>query len=213
MAFTVPEVPFALDFVTWATSKIPYLADSGLSGYLLATVNSPPPVPLPGIPDAVAGLMGNTLILDTHDRDAINAIFQPLNETIQERWPEQVTLLILTQQFDTFMDWYAGNFDDGEAGGSVYLISRLLDKDLLTSDLGALYEALEPALVDGGWLAMYMVAGKGVNEAKPRGRGNAVHPAWRKAYVHTCKFTIHHTTRCLETRNGAIYKEGNANWQ
>lgn len=202
MAFTVPEVPFAIDFVTWATSKIPYLADSGLSGYLLATVNSPPPVPLPGLPDAVAGLMGNTLILDTHDRDAIDAIFQPLNDTIQERWPEQVTLLVLTQQFDTFMDWYSGNFDDGEAGGSVYLISRLLDKDVLTSDLETLSGALKPALLNGGWLGMYMVAGKGVNEAKPRGGGNAVHPAWRKAYVHARKYTINHSGRGLESQNG-----------
>lgn len=194
MVFSVPEVPFALEFVTWATSKIPYLADSGLSGYLLATVNSPPPVPLPGLPDAVAGLMGNTITLDTHDPAEINKIFEPLNDTIQERWPGQVSLLVLTQPFDTFMDWYAENYDDGEAGGSVYLVSRLLDKDVLTNDLGALSDALKPALLDGGWLGAYMVAGKGVNEAEPRGGGNAVHPAWRKAYVHAGEYTIHQHT-------------------
>ncbi|KAF5009331.1 hypothetical protein FDECE_4429 [Fusarium decemcellulare] len=184
MAFTLPEAPFTLDLVTWAVSKLPYLSDSGLSGYLMATVDSPPPVPLPGLPERVAGLMGRTIILDTQDEAEINKIFQPLNETIQERWPGQVTLIVLTQPYDSFMDWYSENFDDGQAGGSVYLISRLLDKDTLTKDLDALSDALKPILIDDGWLATYLVAGKGVNEAKPRGGGNAVHPAWRKAYIH-----------------------------
>ncbi|KAF7552346.1 hypothetical protein G7Z17_g4398 [Cylindrodendrum hubeiense] len=184
MIFTIPQAPFTLDLVTWAISQIPYLSDSGLSGYLLATVDSPPPVPLPGLPDRVAGLMGKTIILDTQDTAEINEIFQPLNETIQERWPGQVNLVVLTQPFDSFMDWYKENFDDGSAGGSFYLISRLLDKNTLTNDLDALADALKPILINDGWLGTYMVAGKGVNEAKPRGGGNAVHPAWRTAYIH-----------------------------
>ncbi|WAO87413.1 FAD-binding PCMH-type domain-containing protein [Fusarium falciforme] len=184
MAFTLPQAPFALDLVTWATSQIPYLSDSGLSGYLMATVDSPPPVPIPGLPEKVAGLMGKTIILDTQDTTKINKIFKPLNETIQKRWPGQVTLLVLTQPYDSFAAWYSENFDDGQAGGSVYLISRLLDKDTLTKDLDALADALKPILINDGWLGTYMVAGKGVNKAKPRGGGNAVHPAWRKAYIH-----------------------------
>ncbi|KXH65704.1 FAD binding domain-containing protein [Colletotrichum salicis] len=184
MAFTVPEAPFTMDLATWGASQLPYLSDSGLSGYLMATVNSTPPIPIPGLPERVAGLMGKTIILDTQDTTKINEIFQPLNKTIQERWPGQVNLLILTQPYDSFAAWYAENFDDGQAGGSVYLISRLLDKKTLTNELAKLKSALEPILLNDGWLGTYMVAGKGVNEAKPRGGGNAVHPAWRKAYVH-----------------------------
>lgn len=190
MVFTIPEIPEVLEFVTWAASQIPYLADSGLSGYQLVTVNSPPPVPLPGLPDAVAGLLGNTITLDTHDPAEIHKIFKPLNDTIQERWPGQVEMIILTNPHDTFMDYYSVNYDNGEAGSSTYLVSRLLDKDFLTSDLGALSDALEPALVDGGWLGAYMVAGKGVIEAKPRGGSNAVHPAWRNAYIHASEYTM-----------------------
>jgi hypothetical protein len=189
MAFTLPQAPFALDLVTWATSQIPYLSDSGLSGYLMATVDSPPPVPIPGLPERVAGLMGKTIILDTQDTAKINKIFKPLNETIQKRWPGQVTLLVLTQPYDSFAAWYSENFDDGQAGGSVYLISRLLDKDTLTKDLDALADALKPILINDGWLGTYMVAGKGVNKAKPRGGENAVHPAWRKAYIHASEYT------------------------
>ncbi|MBE3046768.1 hypothetical protein IMZ48_30415 [Candidatus Bathyarchaeota archaeon] len=188
MVFTVPEVPFVLEFVTWATSKLPYLAESGLSGYLLSTINSPPPVPLPGLPPAVAGLMGATLTLDTHDPAEINKIFKPLNDTIQERWPGQIELIILIQSYDTYMEYYTINYDNGEAGNSAWLVSRFMDKDLLTGD--ALPDALETALVDGGWLGCYLVAGKGVNEAKPRGGSNAVHPAWRTAYVLGSEYTI-----------------------
>lgn len=164
----------------------------------MATINSAPPVPLPGLPEKVAGLMGNTIILDTHDEAKINKIFKPLNETIQKRWPGQVTLLVLTQPYDSFFDWYQTNFDNGQAGGSVYLISRLLDKDTLTKDLDALSDALEPILIDDGWLGTYMVAGKGVNKARPRGGSNAVHPAWRKAYVHASKYisTVFPGTDC-----------------
>ncbi|KAJ0332175.1 hypothetical protein COL5a_001879 [Colletotrichum fioriniae] len=184
MAFTVPEAPFTLDLATWAASQLPYLSDSGLSGYLMATVNSTPPIPIPGLPERVAGLMGKTIILDTQDTAKINEIFRPLNKTIQERWPGQVNLLVLTQPYDSFAAWYAENFDDGQAGGSIYLISRFLDKKTLTNDLDALKSALEPILLNDGWLGTYLVAGKGVNEAKPRGGGNSVHPVWRKAYVH-----------------------------
>ncbi|KAI6780469.1 FAD binding domain-containing protein [Emericellopsis cladophorae] len=184
MAFTIPEAPFTLDLVTWAMSQTPYLSDSGLSGYLMATIDSPPPIPLPGVPERVAGLMGKTIILDTHDPAKIDEIFRPLNETIQERWQGQVHLLTIVQPFESFFDWYSENYDDGQAGGSTYLISRLLDKETVTGDLDALSNALEPILIDDGWLGTYLVAGKGVNEAKPRGGSNAVHPAWRKAYVH-----------------------------
>lgn len=86
MVFPAPQVRFSLGFINWAASKIPCLGDSGLSGYLLATVNSPPPVLLPGLPDKVASLMGNTIILDTHDPAEVNKIFQLLNDTIHERY-------------------------------------------------------------------------------------------------------------------------------
>lgn len=194
MIFTVPEMPAVLEFVVWAASKIPYIADSGLSGYLMSTVNSPPPVPIPGLPPTVAGLLGATITLDTHDPADIYKIFKPINDTIQERWPGQVEVVIIIQPYDSFLDWYLENYDKGEAGDSAYLISRLMDKDLLTKDLDVLSDAIEPALVDGGWLGTYLVAGKGVHEAKPRGGGNSVHPAWRSAYVHAGKYTIHQHT-------------------
>lgn len=62
--------------------------------------------------------------------------------------------------------------------------SWLLPAETLTDD------ALRPALVqflgqDGGRL--YMVSGKGVWDAVPRGGSDAVNPAWRKALVHAGK--------------------------
>ena len=194
MIFTLPEAPFAMEFTTWAASNIPHLADSGLSGYLQVTVDSAPPVDLPGVPDKIAGLMGNTMILDTQDEAEIYSIFQPLNETIEERWPGQAFSVFIIEPFDSWWDWFSVHFDPSEAGGSFYLISRLLDKNLLTNDLEVLSDALEPVLINDGWLATYIVAGTGVHDAEPRGGGNSVHPAWRTAYVHACKYTMQQDT-------------------
>lgn len=51
---------------------------------------------LPGLPPAVAGLMGNVITLDTHDPAEINAIFKPLNDTINERWQGAVNPIVVT---------------------------------------------------------------------------------------------------------------------
>jgi hypothetical protein len=42
----------------------------------------------------------------------------------------------------------------------------------------------------GGTGNAYLVTGPGVRNAKPRGGGNAVCPAWRKAVIHASKFII-----------------------
>jgi hypothetical protein len=34
---------------------------------------------------------------------------------------------------------------------------------------------------------VFLVSGKGVHQAKPRGGGNAVLPAWRTSWVHASK--------------------------
>ena len=62
--------------------------------------------------------------------------------------------------------------------------SWLLPPETLTDD--ALIDALVKFLGDSGG-GLYMVSGKGVWDAKPRGGGDAVNPAWRKALIHAGK--------------------------
>ena len=187
MAFTLPENPNALDIVTYLGSQAPYVADSGLSGYTMLTVNSTPPLALPGLPDKLAGFFARTITLEAHTEEDVWKILGPMNETTSERWPGQVTWLALIDNYDSFMDWYEVNFDDGASGGGVYLISRFFSRSIIEDDPDVFAGALKPILVDDGWLAWYFVAGEGVKNAKPRGGSNAVHHAWRTATTLSCK--------------------------
>ncbi|KAF4595165.1 RNA polymerase II mediator complex component SRB4 [Ophiocordyceps camponoti-floridani] len=160
-----PEAPFLWDMITFVISQLPYLMDSGL-------------------PSRVAGVSGQNLILNASEPNMAEKIFKPINDTLHSRWPGKVLLHLETQHYPTFLAWFEKNYDASSGGYSRYLVSRLLDKQSLTGNETALQDALRAANEPNGLLAFFTVAGKGVQDAKPRG-GDAVHPAWRQAYVHS----------------------------
>lgn len=161
--------------------------DAGLSGYNFITTGSPNPVPVPGAPDEIAGMMGSVIVQDADSPDALDKIFKPLNDTIKEKWHGEAKLFQITTAYDSFLDWFNVNYDQGTAGTSAYLVSRLLDEQALTLDTDALKEAVKSASVQASGLQVFMVGGKGVQHAEPRGGGNAVNPGWRDSYVHARK--------------------------
>lgn len=159
----------------------------GLSGYNLATKNMATPIQIPGIPDRIAGFLGSIVLQDVDSPDAVAKIFNPVNETLHERWPDKVQFYTLLTQYDSWLAWFSQNYDTNQAGGSQYLVSRLLDGEALTGNPQKLKSALQAAITPSGTISVFMVGGKGVQEAKPRGGSNAVNPAWRTAYVHARK--------------------------
>jgi hypothetical protein len=71
--------------------------------------------------------------------------------------------------------------DGSPVGVTVFLGSRLLGAEALTTNLTAVAGAFETlAGVGIGVTESYLISGKGVWDAKPRGGGNSVCPAWRK---------------------------------
>lgn len=185
---TDPKEPFIYDMMAYVLSQTPYLMDQGMSGYGYVTPSMPRPFPVPGVPDTIAGFLGSTILQDTQDPKEVERIFKPLNDTIQARWPGKVIFLQISQSFDSFLDWYNVNYDQGQAGGGTYLASRLIDGKALKGDAKALAEAYKSAMGPGSGASAFMVAGKGVQEAKPAGGSNAVNPGWRKAYLHSREF-------------------------
>ncbi|PON29066.1 FAD binding domain-containing protein [Trichoderma gamsii] len=177
---------FVPDLLAYIASQMPSLMEQGVSGYNIMTKDMQNPIQEPGLPDRIAGLVGSCIMQDIDGSQVITEAFNPINETIQQRWPNKVQFYTIIEQFDSFLGWFDKNYDMYSAGGSAYLVSRLLDGEALTGDSEALGNALQEVLSSGskGSLAAYMVAGKGVQEAVPRGGGNAVNPAWRTAYVH-----------------------------
>lgn len=85
--------------------------------------------------------------------------------------------------------------------------SRLLDRDALTSNLTKAKEAYE-LFADGGGSNMFMVSGKGVHDAVPRGGSNAVLPAWRSTYVHASKSHVALVAFLLKLGKKAADKAG-----
>lgn len=66
--------------------------------------------------------------------------------------------------------------------------SRLLTRETLEAAAAADQERLSGALARygiGGVATAYLVGGRGVREAVTRGGGDAVLPAWRRAYIHS----------------------------
>ncbi|PHH78727.1 hypothetical protein CDD80_6362 [Ophiocordyceps camponoti-rufipedis] len=179
-----PQAPFLWDMITYVISQLPYLMDSGFAGKNFVNHSMPNPDPSSGLPSKVAGVSGQNLLLNASEPNIAAKIFKPINDTLQSRWPGKVLLHLETQHYPTSLAWFEKNYDASTGGYSRYLVSRLLDKQSLTGNETALRDALKAANEPNGLLAFFTVAGKGVQNAKPRG-GDAVHPAWRQAYVHS----------------------------
>jgi len=116
---------------------------------------------------------------------ALTAVF----DAATAEYPGQFTVEVFPPTvYPDFWDWY--NPNNGPltgAGGDVLVGSRLLDEKALSQNLTALKDALKIVTQTGPATGLYLVAGRGVANAKPRGGSNSVNPAWRKALVHTGK--------------------------
>lgn len=170
--------------VAYIVSQFPSLGDRGLSGY--SYMLSSYPNPLDGGATSVAGFFGTFVLQDTQDPSDMNDLWDPILAHVSDTWPDLIVVPNVTT-YPSFLGWYAENYDKSTTGEDVYVGSRLLGADALTANLTANAEAFKQ-FASGGAGTAYLVSGKGVHDAKPRGGGNAVLPAWRNAYVHASKF-------------------------
>lgn len=187
LVLTDPKAPFLNDMVGYVASQSPYLLDSGFSGYNFVTLGMPKPAPIPGVPDIVAGVYGTMILQDNNDPDAANKIFKPINDTIVQQWKGAAFMIVAPlKQYDSFLAWFSESFDSDPAGGSIYVGSRLLDKQAF-SDSKALGNALVASCEPDVGMSYFLIGGKGIAEAKPVGQGNSVNTAFRSAYAHARK--------------------------
>ncbi|OAA58687.1 FAD-binding, type 2 [Cordyceps fumosorosea ARSEF 2679] len=189
LAFTVPGAPFLSDLIGYVGAQSPALMDGGLSGYNLVNRNFSNPAPGSGLPDYLAGFQGRLAVLDDpHANDTIAALFKPINETINKRWPGKAGFFSSNTEYSSFLDFFAANADTETVGDNKYLVSRLLNKEAF-DDEKALGEALLSGTAPIGFSTFFLVGGKGVQKAKPEGGSSAVNSHWRTAYVHTITAT------------------------
>ncbi|KAI8239029.1 FAD-linked oxidoreductase ZEB1 [Colletotrichum sp. SAR 10_96] len=181
---TEPDAPYLPALTAYVLSQMPALERAGMSMYCTSSrVLMDNPFPVQSLPAQIAGMMGVALLQDQSNPEAMQELWQPINATIAARWPEAVFVL-QTEQFASWFDWFDKYRDARPVGYHLIFASRLLDEAALTEDVDALAAAVGTATEKVGRVTAFLVAGKGVHEAVPRGGGNAVHPAWRRAYIH-----------------------------
>jgi hypothetical protein len=112
--------------------------------------------------------------------DLLTPFLAHVNETYGDHLVTSATATLFPNLYDTFLV-YA---DASGAGVDKVVGSWLLPPDTLTND--AMLPALKTFLGTSGG-RLYMVSGKGVWDAEPRGGSDAVNPAWRKALIHAGK--------------------------
>jgi hypothetical protein len=164
-------------------SKFPSMSDQGLASY---TIYFPPlPDILGGTKKVFGGIItGGTL--QNGSAEEMHRLWDPVIAHVKRTWPGVFDISYQPKTFSSFLAWFRENYDKSPAGSNSYVGSRLLDNAALTGNLTASADAYE-RFINGTIGIAHLVSGKGVQNARPSGGGNAVLPAWRKSYVHLSK--------------------------
>ncbi|KAI0453359.1 FAD-binding domain-containing protein [Xylaria acuta] len=171
------NAPWIWDMVGYLVSSFPYLVSKGVSGYAFFTPNITGPDGNNGT-GTFAGMGGEFMLLDTQDINDMQEIWDPLIAHVKATWPDAFIALNINP-YPSFQSWFSIWYDQSPAGYDQYVGSRLLDEKALASQSTALGEAFKHSHGSA-----YLVAGKGVRDAKPRGGSISVTPTWRKAIIH-----------------------------
>ncbi len=182
--------------VAYVLSQFPSLSENaGLTGYMYFFPAFPNPF---GGNSTLAGTLLSMALLDSTP-DAATKLFTPVLDHINATWPGVFTFGFLPREYSSFYAFFQENHDTNPAGKNQFIGSRLLDRRALTKNLTANAAAFKTVALAGAGV-VHLVSGKGVRDAKPRGGGNAVLPAWRKSYVHLSRY------HCLLLPSDAVLK-------
>ncbi len=182
---TVPGTDAFWDAIANVLSQYPSLDDQGIMTYSLVARNFSGQYGITSPIDGLLGIFILPVLYPDNTTDSLNAtLYKMFNQAIAGS-PVPFTPYFSSQLYPDFWAWYSVNNGPLDAGYDQFIGSRLLDKNALMQNLTALAAAFKGATPYGGVTSAYLVGGKGVMNAKPRGGSNAVGSAWRKAYVHS----------------------------
>jgi hypothetical protein len=167
------------DAMTYILTQYPTLSDSYISGYPAI----PPVYPISAT-TSIAAFLGrfNDHLSPYNDTSNISALLDPIISHITKTWPSLVVSNNTTSYPDFYQNFLA-NRDQESASLNVALGCRLLGADTLNGNPTALKAALK-GLSQGSAILPFLLDGKGVADAQPRGGSDAVNPAWRTGLAH-----------------------------
>ena len=187
--FGSPTDPGLADWVAYFVSKFPYFESKGISGYTAVGRGIPNALKPDG--DPVSGVIALLAMQDTDDESDILSVINPVVEEVKVKFPDAgIVFAPAVSKYESFLAWFQVFLDKNQPGVDVCHGGRLLSEKHLTADVGGLANAITTAMDAVGVIGFFIVSGKGVREAEPRGGGSAVLPAWRKAIVHSGKLAV-----------------------
>jgi len=189
------------DIMTYMLSQYPYLAENGVSGY---------PYMYPSYPVSATEAVA-VYEATWHDHHSpygnsnLSATFDPIISYINTTYPG-ISITNTTKYYTTRYQAALGSHDISSAGDDLVLGSRLLDSETLSGNQTALKTALMgfAGTGTGSSAGPFLLGGRGVWDAVPRGGSDAVNPAWRKALAHVGKS---HSTQATEKESGVRRKK------
>lgn len=169
------------EIVARLLAQYPTLSTQNVSAYtyLYPNISSPDTGKEAGSLEAIFALPDPTS--PTELQDLLKSLVADINTTYTGKVSVQAEPATFPDLYSLFLAFA----DTTGAGVDKVVGSRLLPAESLTGD--AFNDALKTFLGSSGG-RLYMVAGAGVREAKPRGGSDAVNPAWRNALIHAGMF-------------------------
>lgn len=183
---TVPSTPIAVynfvietkpnstafwDSVTYLLQQFPALSDSNVAAFTYFYPNT----------SDLSTFEGLFALYDPASTTELADLLEPIVSHINQTWTNQINTTVTSTIFSNFYGMFLEYQDNDGAGVDKVVGSRLLPPETLTQT--AFKEALITFMGEAGG-RLYMVSGKGVWDAQPKGGSDAVNPAWRKALIH-----------------------------
>jgi hypothetical protein len=174
--------------VDYILSRCPSLSSQGVAGFpfILPDYTNPEL----NIPAPVSAFAGNFFMLLLSESNTSETLAPAVTEAFNNAtapYPGQFQSLVIPTTYPDFYSWFKDNNGPLDCGFDGLVGSTLLDEKALPTDLNALKEAIKTFTPPNSSSAPYLVSGKGAWDAVPRGGGDSLNPAWRKAVKHFSK--------------------------
>lgn len=180
--------------MTELLSLFPSLADNGISAYTDLALNYD--ASALGIPYLVHGFSAIFHLPLLHPENTTASLLSAVESAFAQATATSDSTVQWIQslnpaEYEDFYAHFKGHNGPENGGENTILSSWLLDKRSLTADKAKLKKALMGA-GESGLITAHLISGPGVhNTSLIPGGGNAVNPAFRKAYVHASRSFIH----------------------
>jgi hypothetical protein len=167
------------EILTYLLAQYPTLSAANVSSYTYLFANTPSVI---NDGELVASFHGVFALPDASSASSMVELWKPFWAHVNETHPNQTTTKVASNLFPSLWSMYEAYADPSIAGVDKVVGSRLLPSETLTHNEDFCNSLI--TFMGNVGARLYMLSGKGVWDAVPRGGSNAVNPAWRESLIH-----------------------------